>query len=90
MLTGATRFVDVELDQGVSSENYYWLKGPLPGDVGKRIVVLHSNQPPVSRELAKDVLPWEMEKLVISRAQSQNERLYGVLKEENWLYIPEN
>ena len=46
MLTGSTRFVDVELNQGVSFENYYWLEGPLPGDVGKRIVVLHSNQPP--------------------------------------------
>ena len=45
-LTGATRFVDVELEQGVSFENYYWLEGPWPGDVGKRIVVLHSNQTP--------------------------------------------
>ena len=45
-LTGSTRFVDVELEQGVSFENYYWLEGPLPGDIGKRIVVLHSNQPP--------------------------------------------
>ena len=46
MLTGSTRFVDVEMEQGISFENYYWLEGPLPGDVGKRIVVLHSNQPP--------------------------------------------
>ena len=45
-LTGSTRFVDVELEQGVSFENYYWLEGPLHGDVGKRIVVLHSNQTP--------------------------------------------
>ena len=45
-LTGATRFVDVEMEQGVSFENYYWLEGPLPGDIGKRIVVLHSNQVP--------------------------------------------
>ena len=45
-LTGSNRFVDVELEQGVSFENYYWLEGPLPGDIGKRIVVLHSNQPP--------------------------------------------
>ena len=45
-LTGATRFVDVEMEQGVSFENYYWLEGPLPGDIGKRIVVLHSNQIP--------------------------------------------
>ena len=32
-LTGATRFVDVEMEQGVSFENYYWLEGPLPGDI---------------------------------------------------------
>ena len=25
-------------------ENYYWLEGPLPGDNGRRILVLHSNQ----------------------------------------------
>ena len=33
-LTGSTRFVDVELEQGVSFNNYYWMEGPLPGDVG--------------------------------------------------------
>ena len=46
VLTGSTRFVDVEMEQGISFENYYWLEGPLPGDIGKRIVVLHNNQPP--------------------------------------------
>lgn len=43
-LTGSTRFVDVELDEGKTFENYYWMEGPLPGDVGKRIVVLHNGQ----------------------------------------------
>ena len=45
-VTGSTRYVDVELEQGVCFENYYWLECPLPGDIGKRIVVLHSNQIP--------------------------------------------
>ena len=43
-LTGSTRYVDMELDQGKTFENFYWLEGPLQGDVGKRIVVLHSGQ----------------------------------------------
>ena len=43
-LTGSTRYVDMELDQGKSFENFYWLEGPLPGDVGKSIVVLHQCQ----------------------------------------------
>ena len=34
----------MELDEGKSFENFYWLEGPLPGDVGKRIVVLHQGQ----------------------------------------------
>ena len=43
-LTGSTRFVDVELEEGKTLENYYWMEGPLPGDVGKRVVVLHNEQ----------------------------------------------
>ena len=43
-LRGGTRFVDVELKDGACFNNYYWLEGPLPGDKGKRVVVLHSNQ----------------------------------------------
>ena len=45
-LTGSTRYVDMELEKGQSFENFYWMEGPLPGDVGKRIVVLHNGQPP--------------------------------------------
>merc|ERR1711944_293424 len=27
-------------------ENYYWLEGPLQGDSGRRVLVLHNNQEP--------------------------------------------
>ena len=43
-LTGSTRYVDMQLNQGTCFENYYWMEGPLPGDQGKRIVVLHNGQ----------------------------------------------
>ena len=43
-LKGSTRFVEMHLDEGKSFHNYYWMEGPLPGDIGKRIVVLHSGQ----------------------------------------------
>ena len=43
-LTGSTRYVDIELEEGKTFENYYWMEGPLPGDVGKRVVVLHNGQ----------------------------------------------
>ena len=43
-LPGSTRFVDMELDQGVTFENFYWMEGSMQGDVGKRIVVLHGGQ----------------------------------------------
>ena len=43
-LTGSTRHVDMQLNPGVSFENYYWMEGPLPGDVGRRVVVLHNGQ----------------------------------------------
>ena len=43
-LSGSTRFVDMYLDEGKSFFNYYWMEGPLPGDAGKRIVVLHNGQ----------------------------------------------
>ena len=46
LVTGGTRFVDLELEEGKSLLNYYWMEGPLAGDKGRRIVVLHSNQPP--------------------------------------------
>ena len=41
---GATRFVDMELDPGKQFENFYWLEGPLNGDKGGRITVLHNQQ----------------------------------------------
>ena len=43
-LIGSTRFVDMKMNQGASFMNYYWMEGPLPGDQGCRITVLHSGQ----------------------------------------------
>ena len=43
-MKGSTRFVDIELNKGSSMMNYYWLEGPLPGDQGRRILVLHNGQ----------------------------------------------
>ena len=42
--TGSTRFVDMELYEGSSFNNYYWMEGPFPGDQGRRVLVLHSGQ----------------------------------------------
>ena len=42
--SGSTRFVDMELIPGKRFSNYYWMEGPLPGDQGCRITVLHSGQ----------------------------------------------
>ena len=39
-LRGSTRYVEMQLDEGKSFKKYYWMEGPPPGDVGKRIVVL--------------------------------------------------
>ena len=44
-LPSSTRWVMVRLHPGKTLRNYYWMAGPLPGDVGRRITVLHSNQP---------------------------------------------
>ena len=41
---GATRFVEMEMQPGKSFQNFYWMEGPLPGDQGCRITVLHSGQ----------------------------------------------
>ena len=43
-LVGSTRFVDMEMNPGSSMMNFYWMEGPLPGDQGCRITVLHSGQ----------------------------------------------
>ena len=43
-MRGSTRYVDVELTKGSSMMNYYWLEGPLSGDQGRRVLVLHNGQ----------------------------------------------
>ena len=43
-MLGSTRWVEMELERGVSMENFYWLEGPLPGDDGCRVTVLHNGQ----------------------------------------------
>ena len=45
-LPGATRWIEVQLDQGKKLRNYYWLMGPGQGDSGRQVTVLHSNQGP--------------------------------------------
>ena len=40
-MTGSNMSVEMILDSGASLENYYWMEGPLPGDSGRRITVLH-------------------------------------------------
>ena len=44
-ITSSTRWVEVKLSPGKTFHNFYWLGGPLPGDVGRRVTVLHPNQP---------------------------------------------
>ena len=41
---GSTRFVEMKLNPGAQFENYYWMEGPLAGDAGCRITVLHNGQ----------------------------------------------
>ena len=41
---GSTRFVEMKLMPGKQFENYYWMEGPLDGDQGGRITVLHQGQ----------------------------------------------
>ena len=43
-MMGATRWVEMDMKQGVVMKNFYWLEGPLPGDKGTRITVLHNGQ----------------------------------------------
>ena len=43
-MLGGTRYVEVELFPGASFNNFYWLEGPLPGDIGNRVTVLHPGQ----------------------------------------------
>ena len=41
---GSTRYVEMKLSPGKQFENYYWMEGPLSGDGGCRITVLHNGQ----------------------------------------------
>ena len=43
-MVGSTRWVEMEFRDGVCMNNFYWVEGPLPGDVGSRITVLHAGQ----------------------------------------------
>ena len=43
-MVGSTRYVDMELTKGAMMENFYWLEGPLSGDHGRRVLVLHNGQ----------------------------------------------
>ena len=43
-IPGSTRFVEMILQPGKQFENYYWMEGPLDGDQGGRITVLHQGQ----------------------------------------------
>ena len=45
-MVGSTRSVEVELFPGASMFNYYWMEGPLVGDIGCRVTVLHAGQIP--------------------------------------------
>ena len=42
--TGSTRYVDMEFTQGMVMQNYYWMEGPMHGDQGRRVLVLHNGQ----------------------------------------------
>ena len=41
---GGTRFIDVELFTGAALNNFYWMEGPLLGDTGTRVTMLHAGQ----------------------------------------------
>ena len=40
----SSRFVYMKLQPGKRLNNYYWFDGPLPGDQGRRVTVLHNGQ----------------------------------------------
>jgi hypothetical protein len=41
---GSSRYVDMKLTPGKQLENFHWMEGPLEGDRGCRIAVLHAGQ----------------------------------------------
>ena len=43
--SGSNRSIEIVLNKGASFENFYWMEGPLPGDLGRRITVTHPGQP---------------------------------------------
>ena len=43
-VAGASRSVDMRMLPGKQFENFYWMDGPLEGDQGGRITVLHQHQ----------------------------------------------
>jgi hypothetical protein len=43
--TGSTRYVDMVFEENMVMQNYYWMEGPLNGDQGRRVLVLHNGQP---------------------------------------------
>ena len=43
-VAGSARIVEMKLKQGKQFENFYWMEGPLEGDLGSRVTVLHTGQ----------------------------------------------
>ena len=44
-INNSNRIVEVQLQPGKFMRNFYWLSGPSPGERGRRVTVLHPNQP---------------------------------------------
>ena len=44
-IMSSTRWVEMTMKPGKAFRNFYWLAGPQPGDVARRITVLHAGQP---------------------------------------------
>ena len=44
VLVSPTRYVMMNLNNGVMFNNFYWMEGPMAGDPGRRITVLHHGQ----------------------------------------------
>ena len=41
----SNRFIEMKIHSGKPMRNYYWMTGPNQGESGRRITVLHPNQP---------------------------------------------
>ena len=44
ILVSPTRYVLMNLNNGSKFNNFYWMEGPMAGDPGRRITVLHHGQ----------------------------------------------